>query len=237
MQEEGEYVNELTFVIALQACGIFAGKEEAFTAEAPSRRVVALEICHALHADARKKNFDSHAYICNTLVSMYGKCGSLGEAENVFNAMSQSSVVSWNAMLLAYVEQGQGDTALQFHKQMQEEDISPDQHTFVVSLQACCILAEEEEAIIVEGQATKVVSLDISQALHLDAERKGFTSDAFVVSTLVSAYGKCGIIKEAENMFHKLYERDVVSWSAMISAYVEQGHGDRLPATFDRPLF
>eukprot|EP00250_Pteridium_aquilinum_P001492 c11690_g1_i1 orf=3-347(-) len=95
MLEVGERPTELTFVSALQACSIREGQEES-SAKALSRKLATLEIVQALHADARKERA-VHVSLGNTLVSMYGKYGTLSEAQNMFMSMTQRDVVSWNA--------------------------------------------------------------------------------------------------------------------------------------------
>ncbi|MCO5595948.1 hypothetical protein L7F22_049999 [Adiantum nelumboides] len=48
-------------------------------------------------------------------------------------------------------------------------------------------------------------------------------SDVFVGTTLLSAYGKCGIIQGAEEIFTTLPDRNLITWNALLSAYTEQG--------------
>lgn len=218
-------VDEQMLVVSLQACCILAGKEEP---DGLSRKVVSLEIGRAIHADGRRRGFSLDIFVGSTLVNMYGKCGSIAEAENVFVGLTQRDVVLFNAMLAAYVEQGQGERALQLYRQMHEEGVSLNERTLVTVLQACCLLAEKEAAVVVEGCLTRVLASKIGQALHADARRKGFDSDVFVGNTLVSMYGTCWNITEAENIFGGLSKPDAVSWNAMLSAYMEQEQGEKV---------
>ncbi|MCO5555519.1 hypothetical protein L7F22_009064 [Adiantum nelumboides] len=225
MQEDSIGANPQTLVFALHGCAICAEVEEAVVVKGRSFKVMALEIGQALHAFACRKCFTNN-YVWNTLVSMYGNCGAIVEAEHLFFALLQPDVVSWNAMLSAYVEQGQGVPALQLYCQMQRKGTAPNNLTCLFALQACSILAQNERAISVEGMLRKVVSLEIGIALHKDALSKGFTSDAFVGNTLLSMYGKCGDVSGRNNLFTSMLHRDTVSWNAMLSMRVEQGKGD-----------
>ncbi|KAH7387275.1 hypothetical protein KP509_16G013600 [Ceratopteris richardii] len=65
---------------------------------------------HSLKAYANRPR--KRALICNTLVSMYAKCGSLATAEIVLHSRPKSDLISWNAMLGAYVEYGCVEDAL-----------------------------------------------------------------------------------------------------------------------------
>lgn len=227
MQEEGMSPKVLTFVIALQACGILAAKEKDHVVRGQPIKLRSLEIGQALHSEARRKGYTADVRISTTLVSMYGKCKMAFEAENVFCMSSQHNVVSWNAMLSAYIELGQGESALWLYREMEVQGMKPDELTVVFALQACSILAEKEEGLVTQGQLTKVVSLQIGQALHENAQRKGFAQNVFVGTTLVNVYGKCGAVVDAEDAFSALSQRTVVSWNAMISTYVEQGQVEK----------
>eukprot|EP00250_Pteridium_aquilinum_P023928 c27960_g1_i1 orf=3-386(+) len=127
-------------------------------------------------------------------------------------------------MISVYVENNQGEKGLRLYRQMQAEGVSPNDQTFVCAIQACGTLAEIENACNVDGKVTKVMSLELGQALHVDAWRAGFSLDVYVATTLISMYGKCGAIVEAESTFSRLPMHNVASWTAMVSAYVEHGH-------------
>ncbi|MCO5613447.1 hypothetical protein L7F22_067723, partial [Adiantum nelumboides] len=75
--------------------------------------------------------------------------------------------------------------------------------------------------------SARVTALNLTQALHADAKRLGYTSDAFVSNALFSAYGKCGAIVEAEHVFLSILPYDEISWSMIISAHVKSGQGEK----------
>lgn len=100
-------------------------------------------------------------------------------------------------------------------------------HRPFFAIQACGILATNEETIVVEGRFTKNMSLKVGQALLADVEKEGFHTDIFVATALVNLLGKSGSIEDAENVCASLSEPDVVLWTAMLSAYIEQGQGEK----------
>lgn len=219
MQQAGVYLDQLTSVLVLQACAILAEEDKNLTLTGISTEVTPIEFTFALHSDAQAKGFTSDMAVGNTLVSVYGKCGAMEEAEYTFGGLSERTVVSWRAMLSAYVEQGQGHNALRLFSQMREEGVVEGQLTFAFALQACGLLAEKE--------AVKLKFKEIGWALHADANRAGFSQDVFVGSALVSMYSKCGAIIDSEHVFSSLSSRNVVCWNAMLSAYIEHRHGQR----------
>lgn len=91
----------------------------------------------SLHAYTIKTGFEADPIVCNALITMYAKCGSIGSADKMFKGLSSRDHVSWNAMLSAYALHGQGKTALLLFDEMMREGLPPDDITILVVLQAC----------------------------------------------------------------------------------------------------
>lgn len=51
----------------------------------------------------------------------------------------------------------------------------------------------------------------------------GFQSDTFLSNILISLYAKAGWLIHARRLFDKMSQRNVVTWSSMISVYVQHG--------------
>ena len=75
--------------------------------------------------------------IANALITMYGKCGSLESAEDVFEKMQYRDVVSWNALLTGYAQYGESDHVFHFFEKMLGQGIEPDLVSFLVVMCAC----------------------------------------------------------------------------------------------------
>lgn len=233
MRKEGLSPNRRAFLVVLQACGQLGEKNQGIgTLSFPEKQKV-LNIGRALHADARKAGFESDLFVGNTLISMYGRCGSMVDAQDVFDRLSNRDLVSWNAMLSAFIEQGLEQRALLLYGQMKENGVEPDVRTFVRVLQACALLAEREEDIV-DGQTIKLESFKRGQAIHADILRCGFQSDIFIASTLVAMYGKCGSLANAQKVFDGLSQRNVVSWTAMLAAYAQHGEAQKALAMYEQ---
>ncbi|KAI3848270.1 hypothetical protein MKX03_020403 [Papaver bracteatum] len=65
-----------------------------------------------IHELVIKEEFQSNAYVSTALIDMYAKCGSIDEANSLFENMKEKNVVSWNAMISGYGLHGKGDKAL-----------------------------------------------------------------------------------------------------------------------------
>lgn len=223
MQKQDVTPNEWTVSACLQGCSILTENKETSVLEGKPGNMMPLEIGWMLHTDACYRGFDRQFFVGNSLIRMYGKCGCTSEAEIMFGSLSDRNVVSWTSLLSLYVEQGEAEKALKVYRQMQESDINPDKLAFVIILQACCIYAALEGNNLYHAQSLSVLLLEIGQALHADARRKCLDSDAFVGNTLVHLFVRCGKYIEAEAVFAELCQRDVVSWTVMLRAYIEQG--------------
>ena len=64
---------------------------------------------------------------------------------------------------------------------------------------------------------------------HIDGTR-ALESNAFVGTSLMDMYSKCGTIDQVRDMFDKISIYDVVSWNALIAQY---GLHDRYPKALE----
>eukprot|EP01018_Ginkgo_biloba_P004806 Gb_36676 [translate_table: standard] len=160
-----------------------------------------------IHTHMNERGFTLDRFLNNTLVNMYGKCGSLLEARRVFDEMREPDVFTWSVLIAAYHRHGLADEALSLFRQMQRAGIKPNQFTFVSVLRACANLAALEQGM----------------EIHEEIIRSGFQSDVFVSNALVDMYAKCGSIENARKSFDKMSHRDIVSWNVMIATYTKHG--------------
>ena len=69
--------------------------------------------------------------IGNTLIDMYAKCGYISEAGFIFKKMSMRMMVSWNAMVGAYIEPGLDQEGLNCFDQMDSDGCAHNPVTLV----------------------------------------------------------------------------------------------------------
>ncbi|CAM6049373.1 unnamed protein product [Sphagnum compactum] len=163
-----------------------------------------LEDGRLVHKQLIQSGFESDVFVCNSLVDMYAKCGSIEDAWSVFNKMPSQDVVTWTVIILGHVKCGRGQKALELFRQMQQEGVQPDSVTFVGVLNACA----------------SMVAIEEGRCVHQQIIQCGLESNVFVASSLVDMYAKCGSIEEAQRVFYKMPSRNVVSWTAMILGHV-----------------
>jgi hypothetical protein len=68
--------------------------------------MVAYEEGKSVHEQIIRSFCEFDIFVGSSLVDMYTKCGSLEDAQRVFNIMSFQDVVTWNAMILGHVKCG-----------------------------------------------------------------------------------------------------------------------------------
>lgn len=139
------------------------------------------------------------------IILKYAKFGSHYCARSVFDTVHGDKPNSflWNIMIRAYANGGCHIETLELYSFMCKSGISPNNYTFPFVLKVCA-----SKSLITEG---KVV--------HGDAIKTGFDLDLYVEAALVDMYAKCGQTDDSLKIFDKMPMRDLVCWTAMITAY------------------
>ncbi|XP_055812011.1 pentatricopeptide repeat-containing protein At2g20540 [Solanum dulcamara] len=97
----------------------------------------ALELGKWIHFYAEKYGYLRKTSVCNALMEMYAKCGSVNEAWQLFNEISEKDVISWSTMIGGLANHGRAQEALKLFHEMQRSAVEPNEITFVGLLCAC----------------------------------------------------------------------------------------------------
>ncbi|KAL7146102.1 hypothetical protein ABFS83_06G018700 [Erythranthe nasuta] len=225
------------FPVALKVCGGYGG----------------VELGRQLHGVAMKIGVLSHIYVGNALIDMYGKCGSLNDAEKVFDKMSERDCVSWNSMVTACTGNGRVFDALGFLEEMSREDnFMPNFVSWSALIGGFAQNGYDEEAIetlykmrglglepnarilaSVLPACARLKKLNIGKELYGYITRHGFMSSPYIVNGLIDLYRRCGVMESAFKVFTKFSVRDEVSFNTMISGYCENGEIRKAKELFD----
>jgi pentatricopeptide repeat protein len=90
---------------------------------------------------------EADVFVGNSLIDMYEKCGSMEDAQRVFNEMPSRNVVSWTAMLQGFAMHGYGKEALKHSEQMCENSVEVNDVTFICLLSTCSHAGLVDEAV------------------------------------------------------------------------------------------
>ncbi|XP_057873196.1 pentatricopeptide repeat-containing protein At1g11290, chloroplastic [Cryptomeria japonica] len=194
MQDTGVQPDRYTFPFVLKACAA----------------LLDLQRGRDIHRDIVRFRLQSDAYVGTALVDMYGKCGSIEDARELFDKMPKTGITSWNAMIAGYTQNGFAEEALELFLRMQQSKVMPNVITIVSVLPACAHLGDPQQV----------------KDIHDYVVINGFDSDVSVGNSLVAMYAKCGDIETARNIFDKMCKRTVVSWNAMVAGYQQNGYSN-----------
>lgn len=95
----------------------------------------------------KKQNIEMDSVVQTALVDMYTKCGSLDEAQKMFDTMSKKNVISYSVMILGLGMNGYGKEALQLFSNMVSQGISADDMVLLSVLTACSHSGLETEGL------------------------------------------------------------------------------------------
>ena len=120
---------------------------------------------------------------------MYGKCGCIAKARGIFNKMEHRNLVSWNAMIILFGNNGFRRKAMELLVKMKTTGVKPDFVTFVGLLTAC-----NHAELVDEGR--------VYFQFH-GRNLWGFSSNRGFFSSLIDLLGRAGRLKEADEYMEK----------------------------------
>ena len=193
MRREGLYPNEVTFVCILNACGSMEDIDKG----------------KLIHENIVCRGFPGNDIaLGNALVTMHAKCGMLVKAKEVLEELPVRDVVSWNALIAGYAQQGRGNEALYYFEWMQVEGLSPNLITFISILKAC-------------GSTGAVRK---GKQIHMEIVNRGLLEmDIVLANALMDMYARCGFLTNARRLLEELPVRDAIAWNTLITGYVQEG--------------
>ncbi|CAJ1973843.1 unnamed protein product [Sphenostylis stenocarpa] len=162
------------------------------------------------HGVAEKLGFGRDLVLNNDLINMYAKCGTADLACLVFGRMPQRNVVSWTALMCGHLQNGDVKASLVLFSKMGRSDIRPNEFTLSTSLKASGILGIAQNGM----------------QIHCVCAKSNFDWVPVVGNSMMDMYFKCGMVREAAQVFNTLPVRNVISWNVMIAGYCNNGNGE-----------
>ncbi|KAM7279183.1 hypothetical protein ACFE04_006317 [Oxalis oulophora] len=148
-------------------------------------------------------------FIWNSLLSMYAKSGNLTDAVKLFDEMPVRDTVSWNTMISGFVKNGDIDKGFGFLKSLRESGFSGlDQATLTTVMSAL----DRPELVYSTGMVHGLVILT------------GYCREITVGNALITSYFKCCCSKSGRQVFDEMLERNVITWTAVVSGLAQSQH-------------
>ncbi|KAL4021297.1 hypothetical protein IC575_020091 [Cucumis melo] len=138
-------------------------------------------------------------------VACIDKNGFLKEARRIFHWLSEDrDEVSWNSMVVAYMQHREGSKALELYLEMTVRGLIVDIFTLASVLTAF----------------TNVQDLLGGLQFHAKLIKSGYHQNCHVGSGLIDLYSKCGgCMLDCRKVFEEICNPDLVLWNTMISGY------------------
>ncbi|KAK9276282.1 hypothetical protein L1049_005813 [Liquidambar formosana] len=194
--------NQFTFASVLQACATMAS----------------LDLGKQIHSHVLKFGLGSDVFVSNALMDVYAKCGNMESSMELFAESTNRNDVTWNTVIVGYVQLGDGEKALSTFLNMLQYQVQATEVTYSSVLRACASLAALKPGTQIHSLTVKTI----------------FDKDIAVSNALIDMYAKCGSIKDSRLVFHMMNKRDEVSWNAMISGYSLHGLGGEALRVFEK---
>lgn len=169
-------------------------------------RIAGLELGRSVHAVAVKACVEGNIFVGSALVDMYGKCGSIQDAEIAFNKMPERNLVCWNAIIGGYAHQGHADMALASFEEMTSVrcEAVPNYVTLVCVLSACSRAGAVEKG------------MEIFDSMTL---KYGIKPGAEHYACVVDLLGRAGLVDRAYEIIKEMPMRPTISvWGALLNA-------------------
>lgn len=128
----------------------------------------------------------------------------------IFNQIRKPNLFSWNTIVRFFASSDDSEAVLVafvYYMKMLSVRVFPDKYTFPFLLQACGAISD----------------LGLIKQVHSHVTKLGFDEDLFVRNSIINACLVCGALSYAWQLFDQMSERDVVTWTTLISGLLALG--------------
>ena len=226
-----------TFVTLLSLCSS--------AADLPTGRFLHQLIYKKLDSDF------SNLLLKNSIVSMYAKCGEMEAAERAFSLLRESEISRpvVSIMISGYAERGETETARKMFDEMLSKDgiawtaiiggySRAGRHREALKLfsemETSGTEADEIAVSVALSACAQAGALEMTKLLHGRAEQKNWKRNPFLVTAVIDAYSKCGLVTAAEEVFREIDNefKTVPLFNAMVTGFAQHGLGEKAMAVF-----
>ncbi|XP_022971166.1 pentatricopeptide repeat-containing protein At3g58590 [Cucurbita maxima] len=164
---------------------------------------------HGLISDVLAYISQPSVVLSNIVAGYYNRVGLYDETQKLFRSLEVLGIISWNILLESCAKTGNYFKVLALFKCMLLLQIYPDNYTFISLLSVCA----------------KLCNLALGSSVHGVMIKTGSCCfDTFVCNLLIHMYGKCGSIGCALKIFDDVKDRNLITWTVLISVLGLHGH-------------
>lgn len=171
---------------------------------------------------------------------MYGKCGEVDTARNIFDKMPVKDDVSWNSIISGYAFKGEWGEAFKLFESMRASGVEFNIITWNTIAGGCLRTGNYEGAlkllcqmrmngnrldpvamIIGLGACSRIGVLKLGKEIHGLAIRIFFVEYINVKNALINMYSRCGDLIRAYILFQSVEAKSIITWNSIISGYAQ----------------
>ncbi|KAL3527643.1 hypothetical protein ACH5RR_012299 [Cinchona calisaya] len=170
----------------------------------------------AFHGFILRRNYDLNRMVYHVLLAMYCKFGLSHLAEKLFDGAHGRDPESWNLIVAGFGKARLESKCIEMFRKMQHMGIECDLN---------CLTS-------VISSSSRLEATLLGRSLHCHAIKNLAFESVSVTNSLIDMYGKCGNLHTARRIFCGT-RKDTVTWNALISSYVHNGHSSEALSLFD----
>ncbi|PON70290.1 DYW domain containing protein [Parasponia andersonii] len=157
-----------------------------------------------VHAVLCKAGFGLNIFIASSLIDVYAKCGSIGEAYTLFRCIEERNIVLWNAIISGFARHARSLEVMILFEKMQQIGMFPNEVTYISVLSACSHMG------LVENGRTY---------FELMKKEHNVSPNVVHYSTMVDILGRAGLIVEAHDLIENMpFSATASIWGSLLAS-------------------
>lgn len=119
--QNGKYRNALNLFLEMEKMQEVEPNEITIASVLPAcANLGALEVGERIVEYAKAKGYLKNMFVCNAILELYARCGSINRAKQIFNEIGRKrNLCSWNTMIMGLAIHGKWNEALEHFNHMQ----------------------------------------------------------------------------------------------------------------------
>ncbi|KAL6654021.1 hypothetical protein ACP70R_007486 [Stipagrostis hirtigluma subsp. patula] len=157
------------------------------------------------HAQIVKRGFQNTRTIANSLICMYGRCGSLRLSVEAFSEIVDKDAISWTSMMQVHAWNGLAAEVVRLFELMKKTTVQPNHYTFIAVLSAY-----KNTGLVEEG-----IGL-----LKCMEEQYGLEPHVEHISCVVDMLCRTGRLTDAYHLIlssHSEHAKNTVLWGTLLN--------------------